>query len=149
RRLAVAAAQLFRAGRDDPAASALRRHRVLFAGAVLGALPLRDPGDLRHHHRIAGGDLGRVLDDAPGRPARPAAAHGNPSHLGHRLRPDLRADDEHRDAGGRRAIVLIFHTSGALAAAYGIAVSGVMLIDTFNASIVAARQWKWGVQRAA
>jgi KUP system potassium uptake protein len=46
-------------------------------------------------------------------------------------------------------IVLIFHTSGALAAAYGIAVSGVMLIDTFNASIVAARQWKWGVQRAA
>src|SRR6185437_8591393 len=46
-------------------------------------------------------------------------------------------------------IVLIFHTSGALAAAYGIAVSGVMVIDTFNASIVAARQWKWGVQRAA
>ncbi len=46
-------------------------------------------------------------------------------------------------------IVLIFRTSGALAAAYGIAVSGVMLIDTFNASIVAARQWKWGVQRAA
>ncbi len=46
-------------------------------------------------------------------------------------------------------IVLIFHTSGALAAAYGIAVSGVMLIDTFNASIVAARQWKWGVRQAA
>ncbi len=45
-------------------------------------------------------------------------------------------------------IVLIFHTSGALAAAYGIAVSGVMLIDTFNASIVAARQWKWGVRLA-
>jgi KUP system potassium uptake protein len=46
-------------------------------------------------------------------------------------------------------IVLIFHTSGALAAAYGIAVSGVMLIDTFNASIVGARQWKWGIRRAA
>jgi KUP system potassium uptake protein len=46
-------------------------------------------------------------------------------------------------------IVLIFRTSGALAAAYGIAVSGVMLIDTFNASIVAAGQWKWGVRRAA
>ncbi|MBI1330799.1 MAG: potassium transporter Kup [Alphaproteobacteria bacterium] len=41
-------------------------------------------------------------------------------------------------------IVLIFKSSGALASAYGIAVTGVMLIDTFNASIVASRLWKWG-----
>ena len=40
-------------------------------------------------------------------------------------------------------IVLIFRSSGALAAAYGIAVTGVMVIDTFNASIVASRQWRW------
>jgi KUP system potassium uptake protein len=40
-------------------------------------------------------------------------------------------------------IVLIFKNSGALAAAYGIAVTGVMVIDTFNASIVAGRQWRW------
>ena len=40
-------------------------------------------------------------------------------------------------------IVLIFKSSGALAAAYGIAVTGVMVIDTFNASIVAGRQWRW------
>jgi KUP system potassium uptake protein len=40
-------------------------------------------------------------------------------------------------------IVLIFRSSGALAAAYGIAVTGVMVIDTFNASIVANRQWRW------
>ncbi len=40
-------------------------------------------------------------------------------------------------------IVLIFHTSSSLAAAYGIAVSGVMAIDTFHASIVATRQWHW------
>ena len=46
-------------------------------------------------------------------------------------------------------IVLIFRSSEALAAAYGIAVSGVMVIDTFNASIVAARQWQWGVRLAA
>jgi KUP system potassium uptake protein len=46
-------------------------------------------------------------------------------------------------------IVLIFKSSAALASAYGIAVSGVMLIDTFNASVVAARQWKWGVPRAS
>ncbi len=40
-------------------------------------------------------------------------------------------------------IVLIFKSSGALAAAYGIAVTGVMLIDTFNVALVADRQWNW------
>ena len=40
-------------------------------------------------------------------------------------------------------IVLIFKSSDALAAAYGIAVTGVMVIDTFNAGIVAKKQWKW------
>jgi len=43
-------------------------------------------------------------------------------------------------------IVLIFKSSSALAAAYGIAVTGVMVIDTFNASIVAARQWRWNAR---
>jgi KUP system potassium uptake protein len=45
-------------------------------------------------------------------------------------------------------IVLIFRSSGALAAAYGIAVTGVMVIDTFNVSIVAVRRWKWHFQMA-
>jgi KUP system potassium uptake protein len=45
-------------------------------------------------------------------------------------------------------IVLIFKSSGALAAAYGIAVTGVMVIDTFHASLVAARQWGWGTRLA-
>ncbi|MGH6877939.1 MAG: potassium transporter Kup [Rhizomicrobium sp.] len=45
-------------------------------------------------------------------------------------------------------IVLIFHTSSSLAAAYGIAVSGVMAIDTFHASIVATRQWHWNFRAA-
>ena len=40
-------------------------------------------------------------------------------------------------------IVLIFKNSGSLAAAYGIAVTGVMVIDTFNASLVASKQWLW------
>jgi KUP system potassium uptake protein len=42
-------------------------------------------------------------------------------------------------------IVLIFKSSAALAAAYGIAVTGVMVIDTFHVSLVAARQWKWKI----
>jgi len=40
-------------------------------------------------------------------------------------------------------IVLIFKSSDALTAAYGIAVTGVMVIDTFNAGIVAKKQWRW------
>jgi KUP system potassium uptake protein len=40
-------------------------------------------------------------------------------------------------------IVLIFRSSDALAAAYGIAVTGVMVISTLLASIVAYRRWKW------
>ncbi|MBV9045340.1 MAG: potassium transporter Kup [Alphaproteobacteria bacterium] len=46
-------------------------------------------------------------------------------------------------------IVLIFRSSSNLAAAYGIAVAGVMVIDTFHVSIVAARQWHWGLKLAA
>ncbi len=41
-------------------------------------------------------------------------------------------------------IVLIFKSSDALAAAYGIAVTGVMVISTILAGVVAARQWGWG-----
>jgi KUP system potassium uptake protein len=40
-------------------------------------------------------------------------------------------------------IVLIFKSSDALTAAYGIAVTGVMVIDTLNASLVAGKQWRW------
>jgi KUP system potassium uptake protein len=43
-------------------------------------------------------------------------------------------------------IVLIFKSSGALAAAYGIAVTGVMVIDTMHAGIVANRQWNWNIR---
>jgi len=43
-------------------------------------------------------------------------------------------------------IVLIFRSSNALAAAYGIAVTGVMVIDTFHAGIVANRQWSWNIR---
>ena len=43
-------------------------------------------------------------------------------------------------------IVLIFKSSASLAAAYGIAVTGVMVIDTCHAGIVAARQWNWNMR---
>ena len=40
-------------------------------------------------------------------------------------------------------IVLIFKNSDSLMAAYGIAVTGVMVIDTFNAGLVSNKQWGW------
>jgi KUP system potassium uptake protein len=40
-------------------------------------------------------------------------------------------------------LVLIFKNSDSLLAAYGLAVTGVMVIDTFNAGIVAGKQWRW------
>ena len=40
-------------------------------------------------------------------------------------------------------IVLIFRTSGALAAAYGIAVTGIMVLSTLLVATVALRQWGW------
>ena len=40
-------------------------------------------------------------------------------------------------------IVLIFKSSDALAAAYGIAVTGVMVISTLLVAIVAIHRWKW------
>jgi len=45
-------------------------------------------------------------------------------------------------------IVLIFKSSGNLAAAYGIAVTGVMAISTFLVAIVAVRQWRWSARIA-
>lgn len=40
-------------------------------------------------------------------------------------------------------IVLVFHNSGALAAAYGIAVTGIMALSTLMVAIIAARKWRW------
>ncbi|MGC4097423.1 MAG: potassium transporter Kup [Nitrospira sp.] len=44
---------------------------------------------------------------------------------------------------GTVGLVLLFGTSSNLAAAYGIAVAGTMVITTLLISVVARRQWKW------
>jgi KUP system potassium uptake protein len=41
------------------------------------------------------------------------------------------------------AIVIVLRTPDAIASAYGVAVTGVMVITTLLASIVAAKQWNW------
>ena len=44
---------------------------------------------------------------------------------------------------GCLALVLAFKTSGALAAAYGIAVTGTMAITTLLFAVVARGRWGW------
>jgi KUP system potassium uptake protein len=46
-------------------------------------------------------------------------------------------------------LVGIFKSSGALANAYGLAVTGTMLVDTVLATIVVRRLWKWPLWRTA
>ena len=43
------------------------------------------------------------------------------------------------------AIVLVLRNPDNIAAAYGVAVTGLMLISTLLAAIVAYKQWKWGI----
>jgi KUP system potassium uptake protein len=46
-------------------------------------------------------------------------------------------------AVGVALIVLIFKSSNALATAYGIAVTGIMVLSTILVGVVAVRQWHW------
>ena len=49
---------------------------------------------------------------------------------------------------GSLAMVLGFHSSSNLAGAYGIAVTGTMLVTTFALYLVMVRNWRWPVWRA-
>jgi KUP system potassium uptake protein len=46
-------------------------------------------------------------------------------------------------------LLLVFQTSSHLASAYGLAVTGAMLIDTLLAFIIVRRVWKWRLWQAA
>ncbi|WP_221028784.1 potassium transporter Kup [Actomonas aquatica] len=52
-------------------------------------------------------------------------------------------------AAGAITTVLLFRSSSALAAAYGIAVTGTMAVTTFALFFVATRSWKWSALPAA
>src|SRR5688572_15700576 len=50
---------------------------------------------------------------------------------------------------GSLALVLTFKSAGALAAAYGIAVTGTMIITTMLFAVVARGRWRWPLWRVA
>ena len=107
------------------------REPVLPARSRLGAAAAGRARDGRDGHRQPGGDHRRLLADPAGDPARPPAAPRDPPHLGDREGPDLHAA---RSTGcccsPSSCLVLVFRSSSALAVAYGIAVTGTMVITT-------------------
>ena len=73
-------------GPEEPGGA---RQSLLPAGPDLGADPDGGARHDRHHHRQPGGDHGRLFPDAPGDPARPAAAHEDRPYLRGPVGPDL------------------------------------------------------------
>ena len=61
-----------------------------------GLYPLVVLASVRDDHRLASGDLRRVLDHPAGDPARLSAAAAGPAHLGAGDRPGLCAEDQYR-----------------------------------------------------
>ena len=98
-RVPGAAAELFRAGRPAARRPGGARKPVLPPGARMGPLPAGRTGLDRDDHRLAGGDLRRLLDHPPGDPARLSAAARGAPHLRDRDRPGLCAAHQLRPAG--------------------------------------------------
>ena len=112
----------------------------LFPGAVAAA-----GGGAGHAgvgDRLAGRDLGRVLADQAGDPARPAAAHARALHVGRR-----RCGQIYMPSINWVLLVAVllavlgFGSSSALASAYGIAVTVTMLITTVLTFFVVRHGW--------
>ena len=92
----------------------------------------------------------RVLAHPAGDPARLAAAVRDPAHLRDREGPDLHPAHQLAPAAGAVVfLVIVFRSSSALAAAYGIAVTGTMVVTAILAFFVLWQCWKWSVAVAA
>ena len=73
--------QLFRPRRPSAFGPASHRASLLSIVSELGAVTDGGPGDRRHSHRQPGRNHGGLLVHAPGDPAGPAAAAGDPTHV--------------------------------------------------------------------
>ena len=98
---------------------------LLYPG--LGAATDGGARDRRHRDRQPGGDHRRLLAHAAGDPARPAAAPRDPAHLGDAVGQIYMPRVNWLLLIGVLLLVRAFRSSSALAAAYGIAVTGTMV----------------------
>ena len=98
--------------------------------------------------RLAGADLGRLFSRFPGcRPRAVSSAERTP-HASGAFRTNLHSLRQAPYAGCV-ALVLGFRSSAGLAAAYGLAVAGVMVITSAAMFSVARRYWEWSVTQTA
>ena len=102
RRPARSGAQLFRPGRAAAGRPRTPSRTRSICSRRVGALPDGGVRDGRHHHRLAGHHLRRVLADPAGDPARLPAAHARAAYGQPREGADLHADGE-LAARGRHA----------------------------------------------
>ena len=104
----------------------------------------------RHHHRQPGRHNGRLLADAPGDPARAAAAPRHHPHVRSDVRSDLPAarqlDAARRRAARRLRFPARRRTSPPRTAS---SVTAAMVIDTLLAFFVVWRYWKWPLWQTA
>ncbi len=137
-------AQLHGPGRAAARQSGGGREPVLPDGAGMGAAAA---GVHRHRgddHRQPGGDLRRLLGHPPGGPARlPAAASDRSTPA-----PGRRGRSIFRRSTGTLLVMVVllvlgFGKSTRLASAYGISVSGTMIITTMMLAVLIFQVWKW------
>ena len=100
--------------------------------------------DAGRGHRLAGGDHRRLLDDPAGGPAglppRIEIKHTSETQIGQIYIPQVNCALMIGVVAARGG----FGSSGALAGAYGIAVTGAMFVDAALAIVVAILVWRWG-----
>ncbi len=112
-------------------------------GTGLGADPTADHRRTGDGNRLAGGYLWRLLIDASGGSSGIFVADAHYSHLRNGVRANLYSVCE-LDAlcRGRDCDCRAEHSSN-LAAAYGIAVTGTMVLTSILSTTVARQNWRW------
>ena len=122
-----------------------RDHRksVLSHDAGMGPHSHRRAGNGRHHHRQPGGDhrafsLTRQAIQL-GLLPRMEIRFTSEAHAGQIYMPQV----NWLIMFGVLALVIMFKTSGSLASAYGIAVTGTMVVTSMMAIFVIWKYWKW------
>ena len=126
----------------EPNSSDVVDSPVLCAGPDVGAFPADRPRDGRHGDRLAGGHLRRLFDDPAGNNLgflpRMNVVHTEGREIGQIYVPFV----NWTLAAATLAAVIGFGSSDALAGAFGIAVSLLMVITTLMATFVALH-WKF------
>ena len=100
----------------------------------------------RDRHRQPGGHHRRLFAEPAGGAAWPAAAPRDPPHVGVARRPDLHAAGQLRSCSSACCCWSASSARpSALAGAYGIAVTGTMVVTAMLAFVVVWRVWNWNV----